>query len=867
MVLAFRAGASSEAAGEEGYSELLGTLLCRGAGRWDRRAFALECDRHGANLDVFASRDLFVLELSVLPDDLDWGVGLLAAMLFEPRFDSAEVATAAREQLEQLLARSDEQRSAHADLARGMLFGVHSPYGRPVSGSVEALQGATPSGLSDFHQRVLLGSTPAALCVTGRFVDSELERLVEQTFSASAQGREPHRIPRPSTGILLADPERFQNLDFPTDQSRVLIGMPAVGRGDPKYLESQMANELFGGAFLSRLTRAVRAREGLAYSAGSRLWAGFLGGCLWISLQTDHSNLEKALRTVRVSMDQIIKDGLPESEVEQFRSFALASLTFEYDSLSGLASRLLDHVLFQEPWLPDLRREAILQRIDSATLETTLNRLLKPEQAVVCLSGRTPPQGIEAGFFDSPSRTHFRQYRVSPLELSPTPDFPKEEDSSAKLVAHHERGELRVLPNGVHLLSLPRPELLSISVQVWTLTGSMDEPEGASGMSHFLEHLMFRGTERFPDGEFDAILAQKGGMNNAFTSEDFTVYTDYVVAAGLADALCLESDRFANLSIDEDLFLTEREVVLEERSLRVDSSPLGKVYEQLQKAAFPNHPYGHPVIGWKDDLLNLTSEDLRKHFDRAVDPSKLLVVIAGGCDPSRAADWVGRTFGRELSSRGIHSKQTAWPVQSDEEPVSPLRAQTLVFQERSGYSYFLASFRFPRVGHRDYEAAELLSRMIGHGDSSRLHDHFVRDTGLALEVWVSYESPTRDHPLLHLGMATTDAFETADRKQSLVEFLNGLSESFDESELEKAKVGWCAEEAFGTDELEDWALEIAGRVMVLPWSEVWTGSDRIGAVTLEEIKSAASRYLNPENGVYAHLQGHTAEEDESESES
>lgn len=860
MVFAFRAGASSEGLGEEGYSELLGTLLCRGAGPWGRRDFALECDRHGANLDVFASRDLFVLELSVLPIDLEWGLGLLAAMLFEPRFDDAEVAIAAREQMDQLLARSDEQRSAHADLARGMLFGNDSSYGRPVSGTVEALQGVTTDRLARFHQRVLLGSTAVALCVTGRFVESDLERVVGQNFSASAQGRVAHLVPKPRSDIFLADPVRFQNLDFPTDQSRVLIGLPAVGRGDPKYLEFQMANELFGGAFLSRLTRAVRAKEGLAYSAGSRLWAGFLGGCLWISLQTDHSNLEKALRTVRVSMEQITKDGLPSSEVEQFRSFALASLTFEYDSLSGLASRLLDHVLFQEPWLPDQRREAILQRIDSGTLETTLNRFLKPEEAVICLSGKTPPRGIERTFFEAPTGKHFRQYRVSPLELSPTPDFPQEPDSSAKLVARHERGELRAFPNGVHLLSLPRPELLSISVQVWTLTGSMDEPVGQSGMSHFLEHLMFRGTQRFPDGEFDAILAQKGGMNNAFTSEDFTVYTDYVVAAGLADALCLESDRFANLAIDEDLFLTEREVVLEERSLRVDSNPLGKVYEQLQKAAFPDHPYGHPVIGWKEDLLNLTIDDLRRHFDRSVEPSKLLVVVAGGCDPDTAADWVGRTFGRELNTGDAGPGQATWPIEATQQPVPSLQAQTLVFQERSGYSYLLASFRFPRVGHQDYEAAELLSRLIGHGDSSRLHDYFVRDKGLALEVWVSYESPTRDHPLLHLGMATTEPFETQARKQSLVEFLNSLPDSIEESELDKAKVGWNAEEAFGTDELEDWALEIAGRVMVLPWNDVWTGSDRISAVTLDDIKSAARRYLDPNNGVYAHLQGHTSED-------
>ena len=410
-------------------------------------------------------------------------------------------------------------------------------------------------------------------------------------------------------------------------------------------------------------------------------------------------------------------------------------------------------------------------------------------------------------------------------------------------------------PNGVHLLCLPRPELLSVSLQIWTRTGSMDEPVGASGMSHLLEHLMFRGTSRFPDGQFDAILAQKGGVNNAFTSEDFTVYTDYVVPEGLSEALCLEADRFSELEIAPEVFATEREVVLEERSLRVDASPLGKVYENLQKAAFPDHPYGWPVIGWREDLHRLSLEQVMEHYRKTISADRLLVVVAGGCDRKTAQDLVGRTLGRTPGSQGERS----WPALADDGPVELLERVELCFEDRSGYSYLLAAFRFPREGHPDYEAAELLSRLLGQGDSSRLHDIFVRQKRLALEVWVSYEPQSRDHPLLHLGLATTDDFDFVQRKSELEIFLRELPQSISSEELAKVRQGWIAEEAFGTDELEEWAVETAGRVMLLPWDKVWSLRERVEGVTLDKLVEVARRYLDPAHGVFAHLRARPEE--------
>lgn len=859
LLLAVRAGTTSEEPGEYGYTELVATLLSRGAGPWDRQQFALECDRRGAALSVFPGRDVVMLELSVLPEDLEWGLSLLETMVSRPRFEEAEIAVAVEEQKEQNAARADEQRTALADLARATLFTPGHAYGRPIPGAVDSPSLTSREQLASFHQRLLLSQAPVALCATGALERDRFSTLMGRIFSPLASDRPPLSVPRPETDLFCASPERFQQLRFPVEQSRVLIGLPGVGRAHPRFLETHWANEIFGGAFLSRLTRAVRSKEGLAYSAGSSLWPAFRGGCLWISLQTDHRNVPKALRTVRVAMEELLADGLPESEVAQFRQFAESSLVFEYDSLSGLASRLMDHLLLGEPWRPEERRRQLRERIERGPLEERLRELLRPELAIIVTSGPKVPKSSPQAFFEAPTRAQRAKHSVPPLSTFQGPSLTENGEVSARLLAQHEGASLLAYPNGVHLLSLPRPELLSVSLQIWTRTGSMDEPVGASGMSHLLEHLMFRGTSRFPDGQFDAILAQKGGVNNAFTSEDFTVYTDYVVPEGLAEALCLEADRFSQLVIEPEVFITEREVVLEERSLRVDASPLGKVYEELQKAAFPSHPYGWPVIGWREDLHGLTAGRIMEHYREAVSPGRLLVVVAGGCDTETARDLVGRTFGA-IPSRG---DERCWPTLADNEPVPRLQSTDLTFEDRSGYSYLLAAFRFPREGHPDYEAAELLSRLLGHGDSSRLHDVFVREKRLALEVWTSYESQTRDHPLLHLGLATTEDFDFTERKAELGRFMRELPHSITAEELDKVRRGWIAEVAFGTDELEEWALETAGRVMLLPWDQVWTERERVEAVTLERLREVAQRYLAPENGVFAHLRARPDEREKS----
>ncbi len=849
LTLTFAAGAYQERSGQEGSRFLLATLLGRGCGAWDRRQFAVECDRRGASLEFFAGRDTFTIEISILPDDLDWAVQVLGTLLFEPRLEQREVEVAIEEQLEMLEARRDEPRLLVADTLRKSLFGENHAYGRSTLG-----MGATVAALTLHELRVLLGEVvgkevPCALVVVGQFEPEGLLRALKRDLRDLGVGR---RRP-PSRWVECASAEghsqKVSVLDFEVDQAWVAVGFPAFGRTHPKHLETLLANELFGGSFLSRVTRTLRGRDGLAYSADSRLWSGFRGGFLWLSLQTDRFRVGQALESLRVVVDSLLEEGPTKRELEHFKEFFLASLPYDYDSFEDLSVRLLESLFFAEDWRPEIRSEKLSDAFTRENVESVFHHLLQVDHAKVCLLGEGLSRDLAQNFFlESTTSLPIPSLQVPSCETGQIAEAGL--SSSVTLLESWTLSQgvcasLLRFGNGYHLLHLPRPEFPAISLQIWSLIGSMDEPKGRSGMSHLLEHLMFRGTYRYPDGQFDQVLASKGGLNNAFTTEDFTVYTDYIVPQALKETLKLEVDRFTELVIRPDLFELERAVVLEERSLRVDCHPLGKLYEWLQERALVEHPYRHPVIGRRQELMSLQPTDLNEHYDKSTDASRVLIVLAGGCDQDEAVAAVAETFGSVSPGRTSGgSVESSFPCLCSEaselQPVASIRGK---LQERSGYSYILLAFRAPRIGHPDYPAVELLSRILAGGESSRLYERLVRQSRKALEVWVNYEGECREHPLLILGASFREPIHARDLEREIWAELASVKVTLSSDELSRASRGWLADEAFAADQLEDWATEVATRVLLLPWHDVWRVREQLEQVTVEQIQAVAERYL------------------------
>ncbi|MDH5739507.1 MAG: insulinase family protein, partial [Nitrospira sp.] len=213
-----------------------------------------------------------------------------------------------------------------------------------------------------------------------------------------------------------------------------------------------------------------------------------------------------------------------------------------------------------------------------------------------------------------------------------------------------------ILTNGMKVLLVEVPKAPVATVQVWYKVGSRNEVMGRAGLSHMLEHMMFKGTTKYPKGAFSRIVRKNGGIDNAFTGQDFTAYFENVAADRVPLALELEADRMQGLTLDNTEFQTEREVVKEERRLRSEDDPQGALVEALFAQAYMSHPYHWPVIGWFADLDAMTLEDLQRHYDTFYSPNNATLVVVGDIKADTLLPTIKRLF--EPIPRGPSPKQS-----------------------------------------------------------------------------------------------------------------------------------------------------------------------------------------------------------------
>lgn len=288
------------------------------------------------------------------------------------------------------------------------------------------------------------------------------------------------------------------------------------------------------------------------------------------------------------------------------------------------------------------------------------------------------------------------------------------------------------LDNGLTVLALPDHHVPVVSFQLHYLVGSRHELPGITGISHLFEHLMFRGTEEVGPEEFSRILQAKGGEINAFTTKDHTSYFENMPSEHLELAVRLEADRLKNLRLDEENFQTERQVVISERKLRSVDSPFGLMEEQLYAAAYTQHPYNWPVIGWDQDLKRMTLADCQAYYRTHYHPGNMLAVVAGDVVPEAARDLLQRYFGDIENPGPPETLRVVEPPQRGERRV--------VFKKVSQVEAFFAGFHAVGLDHPDIYPLTLLSAILSVGKSSRFYQGFVR-TGRAAEMEADLAPP------------------------------------------------------------------------------------------------------------------------------
>ncbi|KPK69747.1 hypothetical protein AMJ71_00955 [candidate division TA06 bacterium SM1_40] len=400
------------------------------------------------------------------------------------------------------------------------------------------------------------------------------------------------------------------------------------------------------------------------------------------------------------------------------------------------------------------------------------------------------------------------------------------------------------LDNGLTILVREDHSSPVVSVQVWYRVGSRNDRSGTTGISHFLEHMMFEGTERYGPGEIERIVRRNGGEKNAFTSRDYTAYYENLASDRYEIAIELEADRMRNLVLDPERISRERGAVSEERRLR-DNSRTGRLYEELIAAAYVAHPYQWPILGWMSDIESISREDLLHHYRTYYAPNNAIVVIIGDVSPEEAYRKVKRYFGKIPPGEEPPQVRTREPHQKGERRVE--------VRKQAETPYVLVAFHAPEIGHPDQYVLDVISEIISTGRSSRLYRSLVREREIALSAWGGYEART-DPSLFYCG-GTPRAGHTTDELEEGIysELKHLIEEPVSDRELTKAINQIEARLIFSLDRNFYLGVQIGRSATMLSHHYLEDLVARIRAVTAEDIMRVAGEHFVPENRTVAIL--------------
>ncbi len=408
------------------------------------------------------------------------------------------------------------------------------------------------------------------------------------------------------------------------------------------------------------------------------------------------------------------------------------------------------------------------------------------------------------------------------------------------------------LPNGLQVVVIENHRLPVVRQMVFYKVGGADDPPGKSGLAHFLEHLMFKGTKTIPPSQFSKIVARNGGRENAFTSPDVTAYYQSFSKDRLELMMKIESDRMANLVITAGQVAPERQVIIEERRMRVDNRPESQLDEHIASALFMNHPYRIPIIGWKHEMEGLTVDDALAFYKKHYAPNNAILVVVGDVTVDEVRPLVDKYYAPIPANPAIRPR-----VRLQEPPPRAARTVTMrsdhVHESRLMRDYIAPSHTTGETKHA--YALEILSDVIGSGASSRLYRSLVLDKKLAIGVNANYEGDVFGPAIFVFGARPRAGVGLEAIEAALDgEIRKLLKDGITEAELATSKKRMLAGAIFARDSLRQGAIAIGTTLsMGRPLADVEEWPERVTAVTREQVLAAARYVLRPERSVTAYL--------------
>lgn len=401
----------------------------------------------------------------------------------------------------------------------------------------------------------------------------------------------------------------------------------------------------------------------------------------------------------------------------------------------------------------------------------------------------------------------------------------------------------KVLDNGLKVLVKPDHRAPVVVSQIWYKVGSSYEPEGLTGISHVLEHMMFKGTEKLAPNEFSRIIANNGGRENAFTGRDYTAYFQQLEASRLPISFELEAERMQNLRLDPREFKKEAQVVLEERRLRTDDKPQSLTYEKFRSTAFQQSRYGNPVIGWPEDLRSLTVSDLEDWYRRFYSPNNATLVVVGDVEPAEVFDLAEQHFGPVPA-------EPVRPHPDPEEPAQESPRSVTVTEPQATVPYLLLGFHVPNLGAPDAEpwepyALEVLAYLLDGGKAARLNRRLVRGEQVAASASAHYDPAARMETLFVISGNPASGRSVEELRAAILSEVEEIrAEPVAEEELERVKTQLVASKVFELDSIFYQGMRLG---MFETNGHGWRAgeefNDRLRRVTPEQVRAVANKYL------------------------
>ena len=425
------------------------------------------------------------------------------------------------------------------------------------------------------------------------------------------------------------------------------------------------------------------------------------------------------------------------------------------------------------------------------------------------------------------------------------PDITRPADPSAASVLQRTKvfdAQSTTLPNGLRIVVIPNHRAPVLTHMVWYRVGAIDEPAGQSGIAHFLEHLMFKGSDHVPPGEFSKRVRAMGGNDNAFTSQDYTAYFQNVAADRLESVMEMEADRMRSLTLPADEVLSERDVVLEERRQNTDSDPRAQMQEQMRHALFAGHPYSIPVIGWPYEIAQLSRENAADFHAKWYAPNNAVVVISGDVTLADIQPIIEKTYGA-VAARDVPERISP-PMMG-----FPGEARIVMQSDRIHQPIFQRMIRLPslRQNKRDALALQVMENILSDGSSSRLYKSLVVDQKIATGAGFSYNPTTWDDAMG--GVYAVPADNVAmDKIESAIDTVlaHMATGGVSPAELTAAKTRMRDRAALARDSLQGPAMAF-GQTLITGGDiddvEYWP--DEIETVTADDVQRVAQYLIQP----------------------